>query len=46
MHVSFAVAADKIDVDVEDVRTLALLFFRERDEAVPVFGVQKVAHLL
>ena len=46
MHVAHAVAADEVDVDVEDVRALALLLARERDEAVPVLRVQQVAHLL
>ncbi len=46
VHVSFAVAADKIHVDVEDVRAFTLLLFRQRDQAVPVFGVQQIAHFL
>ena len=36
VHVGDAVAADEIDVDVEDVRALFLLRFCEIDQAVPV----------
>ena len=46
MHIGNAVAADKIDVDVENMRTLFFLRFREIDEAVPILGVEQVAHLL
>ena len=46
MHVGDAVAANEIDVDIENVRAFTFLFFAERDESIPIFGVQQIAHLL
>jgi hypothetical protein len=46
VHVGDAIAADVIDVDVKNVRAFALLFLAKRDEAVPVFRVEQIAHLL
>ena len=44
VHVVLAVAPDEINVDVKHVRAFAFLFPRERYQAVPVFGIQQVAH--
>ena len=46
VHIFLAITPHEINIDVEHVRAFAFLFARERDEAVPVFGVQQVAHLL
>ena len=46
MHILFAVAAHEVDVHVQDMCTLALLFLSQSNQAIPVFGVQQIAHLL
>ena len=46
MHVGDAVAADKVDVHVENVCAFALLRFGQAHEPVPILDFQQIAHLL
>ena len=46
VHIGNAIAADKIDVHVKNVRTFFFLRFRKVHEAVPILGIEQVAHLL
>ena len=46
VHIRHAVAADKIDVDVENVRTFFLLRLGEIDQTVPILRIEQIAHLL
>ena len=46
ISVPASVAADEIDVHVQDVRSFLFLRFCKIDEAIPVFGIQQVAHFL
>ena len=45
MHIALAVAANEIDVDIKDMCAFAFLVLGQRDQAVPVFGIQEIPHL-
>jgi len=46
VHVFDAVTSDEIHVHIQHVRAFAFLFPGEGNQAVPVFGIQQIAHLL
>ena len=44
VHIFHAIAANEINVHIEDVRALAFLLAGQRYQAVPILGVEQVAH--
>ena len=46
MHVLLAIAADVVDVDIKHVSIFFDLAPGNRHQAIPVFGVEQLAHLL
>lgn len=46
MHVTLAITTDVVDIHIEHVGVLLHLPPGHRHQAVPVFGVEQLAHLL
>ena len=40
-HITYAISADEINTDIQDMRTIAKFFLGHRCEPVPIFRVQK-----